>query len=183
MTRQGADMTIAQAFGIASLGGAALLAPVAASAQQTVESLGLTITTTPAVVSDYMFRGISQTRSGPAAQATIDVEHSSGLYVGTFVSNVGFPGTNLRQEVDANFGYRFILAGVKLDIGATYFGYPGYEATPGGFDWAWWDVNLRASYEIDPLKRVGQVSYAPDFSFKWDEARLARRVRRLPISA
>lgn len=149
---------------------ATLLTPAAASAQQSVESLGLTITTTPAAVTDYLFRGISQSRSGPAAQLTLDVEHSSGLYVGTFVSNVGFPGTNLRQELDFNAGYRFALGGVKLDVGVTYFGYPGYDAGPGGFEWAWWEANLRASYEIEPLKFLGQVSYSPNFNFESGEA-------------
>lgn len=163
-------MRIAHFLGAAVLGAAALLAPAAASAQQSIESLGLTVTTTPAAVTDYLFRGISQTRSGPAGQLTLDVEHGSGLYVGTFVSNVAFPGTNLRQEVDFNAGYRFALGGVKLDLGVTYFGYPGYDAGPGGRDWAWWEANLRASYEIEPLKLLAQVSYSPNFSFESGEA-------------
>ncbi len=117
-----------------------------------------------------MFRGIIQTRGGPAAQVTLDVEHSSGLYVGAFVSNVAFPDTNLRQELDFNAGYRFTLGGVKVDLGATYFGYPGYEAAPDGFDWAWWEVSLRASYEIDPLKIMAQVIYSPNFNLKSGEA-------------
>jgi uncharacterized protein (TIGR02001 family) len=163
-------MKIAYFFGSAALAAAALLVPAPVSAQQSLESLGVTVTTTPALLSDYVFRGISQTRGGPAAQLTLDVEHSSGLYVGAFVSNAAFPGTNLRQELDFNAGYRFAVGGVKLDLGATYFGYPGYEAAPDGFDWAWWEVSLRASYEIDPLKLVGQVSYAPNFNFESGEA-------------
>jgi uncharacterized protein (TIGR02001 family) len=163
-------MKIAHFLGSAVLAAAALLVPAPVSAQQSIESLGLTVTTTPALLSDYMFRGISQTRGGPAAQLTLDVEHGSGLYVGAFVSNVAFPGTNLRQELDFNAGYRFTVGGVKLDLGATYFGYPGYEAGPGGFEWAWWEANLRASYEIDPLKFVGLVAYSPNFNFESGEA-------------
>jgi uncharacterized protein (TIGR02001 family) len=149
--------------GAAMIAGA-LLSTKAAAAQQTIESLGLTVLTTPAIVTDYMFRGISQTRSGPAIQGTIDVEHSSGLYVGAFVSNATFRNTNVRQEVDANFGYRFAIGDLKLDIGGTYFGYPGYEAPTGGFDIAWWEATLRASYEIAPVKFLGQVAYSPNFS-------------------
>lgn len=157
-------MKIAAFLATTALTAGILLAPQAAKAQQTVESLGLTILTTPALVSDYMFRGISQTRSAPAIQGTIDIEHSSGLYVGAFVSNAQFRGTNIRQEVDGNFGYRFAIGDVKLDIGGTYFGYPGYEKPAGGFEAAWWEATIRASYEIDPLKLVGAVAYSPDFS-------------------
>jgi uncharacterized protein (TIGR02001 family) len=163
-------MKVAQFLGVVALAGAALLAPAAASAQQTVESAGLTITTTPAVVSDYLFRGISQTRGAPAAQASIDIEHSSGVYIGGFISNVAFPGSDIRQETDFVFGYRLALGGVKLDIGGTYFGYPGYDKPPGGFDWAWWEANLRASYEIDPLKLVGLVAWSPNFNFESGQA-------------
>ena len=163
-------MTAAHFLGAAALGAAALLNSAPVSAQQSIESLGLTVTTTPALLSDYVFRGISQTRGNPAVQLTLDVEHSSGLYVGAFVSNANFPGTNLRQELDFNFGYRFALGPVKLDLGATYFGFPGYDAPPGGFDWAWWEVSLRANYELDPLKFLAQVSYSPNFNFESGEA-------------
>ena len=141
-----------------------MLAPQAATAQQTIESLGLTVLTTPAVLSDYVFRGISQTRGGAAAQGTIDIEHESGFYIGAFISNAVFRGTNIRQEVDGNFGFRFAVGDLKLDIGGTYFGYPGYDRPTGGFNYAWWEATLRASYEIEPVKLLGQVAYSPNFS-------------------
>jgi len=144
--------------------GGMLLASQAATAQRTIESVGLTVTTTPAIVTDYMFRGISQTRSGPALQGTIDVEHTSGLYVGAFVSNATFRSTNVRQEVDGSFGYRFAVGDLKLDFGGTYFGYPGYEAPTGGFEVGWWEATIRASYEIAPVKFLGYVAYSPNFS-------------------
>jgi uncharacterized protein (TIGR02001 family) len=159
-------MKFAQILGVAAVAGSIALAPAAGSAQTTIDSLGLTVTVTPAVVSDYLFRGISQTRGGPAVQGTLDVEHSSGLYVGGFVSNATFVGTNLRQETDFNFGYRTAFGDLKLDIGGTYFGYPGYEKPPGSFDWAWWEVAVRASYQIDPVKLVGSISYSPNFNFE-----------------
>lgn len=158
-------MRPAQFLATAALACAALLMPAPSSAQQRIESLDLTVTTTPAVVSDYLFRGVSQTRGRPAVQATIDIEHGSGLYVGGFVSNVSFPGTDIRQEVDLNLGYRFALGGVKLDLGATYFWYPGYDR-PGDFDWSWYEITLRGSYEIAPVKLVGQIAYAPNFNYE-----------------
>jgi uncharacterized protein (TIGR02001 family) len=159
-------MKLAHSLGAALLCAADLLAPQAARAQQTVESLGLTVTTTPAVTTNYIFRGISQTRNRPAVQGTIDIEHESGVYVGAFASNANFAGTNIRQEVDGLFGYRFSVADMKLDIGATYFGYPGYDRPPGGFEAAWWEVNLRASYEVAPFKLVGLFAWSPNYNFE-----------------
>lgn len=112
-----------------------MLAPLAAQAQQTIESLGLTVTTTPAVVSDYNFRGLSQTRLRPAAQVTVDAENGSGVHVGAFVSNVAFMGTDARQEVDC-LGYRFAIGTLTFAASrAVFVGFAGTATavynTPG----------------------------------------------------
>src|SRR4051794_19407134 len=38
--------------------------------------------------SEYEYRGISQTSEKPALQLNLDYAHSSGFYLGTFVSNI-----------------------------------------------------------------------------------------------
>jgi uncharacterized protein (TIGR02001 family) len=78
-----------------------------AAAQQHIGALDLTAASTPTIATDYLFRGISQTRNRPVAQLTLDVAHDSGLYVGGFLSNVAFAGTDARQEVDLLADYRF----------------------------------------------------------------------------
>ncbi len=147
-----------------ALCGGLLLAPQAGNAQTAIDSLGLTVTTTPAITSDYLFRGLSQTRGRSAVQVTVDAEHSSGFYVGAFVSNVAFAGTNARQEIDYNAGYRFALGDLKLDIGATYYSYPGFSAPRGGFDINFYEFALRTSYEVAPVKFVGLAAWSPNFS-------------------
>jgi uncharacterized protein (TIGR02001 family) len=136
----------------------------AAQAQTTIESVGLTIATTPAATTDYVFRGLSQTRGRPAVQLTIDAEHSSGVYVGAFASNVTFPGTNARQELDLLAGYRFAVGDLKLDVGAIYYTYPGYDAPTGGYELNFLELALRASYEIAPVKLVGLAAFSPNFT-------------------
>jgi uncharacterized protein (TIGR02001 family) len=42
------------------------------------------------VVSNYMWRGMTQTRNGAAVQGGLDLTHSSGFYAGTWMSNVDF---------------------------------------------------------------------------------------------
>src|SRR4051812_49838336 len=78
--------------GVPSAAAPLILPMLPAAAQQQIESLGLTVTTTPAVSNDYLFRGISQTRNNWAFQGTLDVQHASGVYVGAFISNAKFVG-------------------------------------------------------------------------------------------
>ena len=101
----------AAALGFAALGA---LQAAPAAAQIELGQSGLTLTATPALATDYVFRGISQTRGRPAIQFTGDLAHGSGVYIGTFLSNVAFAGTDARQEIDALFGYRFALLTVLL---------------------------------------------------------------------
>jgi uncharacterized protein (TIGR02001 family) len=47
-----------------------------------------TLTGNVGFVSDYRFRGISQTFKEPALQGGFDYSHASGFYLGTWASNV-----------------------------------------------------------------------------------------------
>lgn len=79
------------------------------------------------LVSDYIFRGQSQTWGGPALQVSIEAAHSSGLYAGFFASNVSdhwLPGAAV--ETDLYGGYRTKVADTfGVDVGAVYYMYPG----------------------------------------------------------
>jgi uncharacterized protein (TIGR02001 family) len=108
----------------------ALLAPVIADAQtaDAKAAPASTLTGNFAVVSDYRFRGISQSYKLPAVQGGIDWNHSSGLYLGNWNSSVSgnsFPnGASI--EMDFYGGYKFAVAeGLTLDVGALYYYYPG----------------------------------------------------------
>jgi uncharacterized protein (TIGR02001 family) len=81
------------------------------------------------LVSDYRFRGISQTNRDPAVQGGFDLTHKSGLYVGTWASNVSQwanPGGSM--EIDFYGGYSTELPmGIGLDIGHIWYQYPGND--------------------------------------------------------
>ena len=59
------------------------------------------------VVSNYLWRGITQTDDKPAIQGGLDYSHSSGFYAGTWLSNVDFnlDENNPSAEVDLYLGY------------------------------------------------------------------------------
>ncbi len=76
-----------------------------------------------ALTTDYRFRGISQTNRDPAIQGGLDYAHESGLYIGTWASNVSF--TEGGTEIDAYAGWGTDLnENLALDLGVLYYAYP-----------------------------------------------------------
>ncbi len=150
----------------ASAAAALAVLPAAEAEAFDVPSLGLKVGVTPAIASDYLFRGISQTRNNWAYQGTLDIQHESGVYVGAFLSNAKFlanPYNDARQELDLLAGYRFELAGVSLDVGYIAYLYPGQDKAPGGQLNEFQEVGVRGSYTIDPVKLGLSFFYSPNF--------------------
>jgi uncharacterized protein (TIGR02001 family) len=136
-----------------------------AAAQIAIGQTGLTLGVTGTAASDYLFRGISQTRSRPAYQiSSAELTHTSGFYVGGFLSNVRFLGTDARQEVDLFGGYRFTAAGFNLDVGGIWYTYPGYDRRgPGQFGLNYAEAQFKAAREIGPVNLLAQVNVSPNF--------------------
>lgn len=81
-------------------------------------------------VTDYRYRGISQSRLRPAAQAGADLAHSSGFYVGTWASTIRWiedAGGDAKAEWDLYGGYKGELAGFGYDVGVLRYQYPGHD--------------------------------------------------------
>lgn len=111
---------------------ALFLAPTGANAQAPAPAAAPasphTLTGNLALVTDYRFRGISQTYKLPAVQGGIDYAHASGFYLGTWASNVSgnmYPnGAGL--EWDFYGGYKGSLSGdLGFDVGLLAYWYPG----------------------------------------------------------
>ncbi len=87
-----------------------------------------TVSGSATIASDYRFRGVSQSDQAMAVQGGITIAHESGLYVGTWASNLAGWGTfgGANMELDLIGGYRAKLAdGAMLDVGLTWYMYPG----------------------------------------------------------
>jgi uncharacterized protein (TIGR02001 family) len=143
-----------------ALGLGLLASPAAAQVEL---GSGFTATGTITGTTDYVFRNISQTRARPAVQGFAEVSHEIGLYVSAFASNVTFPNTNARQEIDVSGGYRRTIGSFTFDIGGTYYGYPGYSAQPGQVEIAFAEAILKLKYELDPVTFVGTAAWSPDY--------------------
>ncbi|MGH8688706.1 MAG: TorF family putative porin [Burkholderiales bacterium] len=93
---------------------------------------GSPVTGNMAIVSDYRFRGISQTFDQPAIQGGIDYTHSSGFYLGNWDSNVsGLTYNNGSMEMDFYGGFRFNAGPVGLDVGFLQYYYPNAKLANG----------------------------------------------------
>jgi uncharacterized protein (TIGR02001 family) len=80
-------------------------------------------------VSEYRYRGITQSRLKPALQGGIDYAAPSGFYIGTWASTIKWikdAGGDADVEVDLYGGYKAEVAkGLTLDVGGLYYLYPG----------------------------------------------------------
>lgn len=91
------------------------------------------------VTSDYVFRGISQSRNKPAFSAGVDYSHApSGFYAGAWASTISwindatnkttYPNANTPYELDLYAGVKGAITGdLTYDAGAIYYYYPGHK--------------------------------------------------------
>src|SRR5262245_39114413 len=132
-------MTLGEAvrrLALAGVLGGAMLYGAAANAADTGFKLGEglgTISPTVDFTTNYVFRGISQTRREPAVQGTLEYPNEIGPvtpYIGTFMSNVKFPNTAGRDNLDIKIeqdlygGLRWETYGLNWDIGYIRYRYP-----------------------------------------------------------
>ncbi|PZQ24690.1 MAG: hypothetical protein DI569_00465 [Sphingopyxis macrogoltabida] len=125
-----------------------------AHAQEAEDSDGITISGSATVVSDYRFRGFSQSNEEAAIQGGFSIGHDSGLYVGTWGSSIGFAnGTEI--DVFAGFSTE-VTPGLTADIGATLYLYPG-----GGGDTSVIEPYFSLSGDVGPASLKAGVAWAP----------------------
>ena len=93
-----------------------------------------TITGNVGLYSQYIFRGLAQTNKEPALQGGFDYAHASGLYAGTWASNIsrlrdgGAYRAGGSLEWDFYGGYKPTFGDFVFDIGTLYYWYPGDPA-------------------------------------------------------
>lgn len=128
--------------------------PSLALAQDSANSLSGNIS----FASQYIFRGIKQTDGKPALQGGFDYAHASGLYAGTWGSNVSWLAdsgayTSSSLEWDFYGGYKGSVGDFGYDVGLLYYAYPGRR--------------LPGVTRADTLEGYGAVSW------KWLMAKLS----------
>jgi len=111
-----------------------------------------------AIVSDYRYRGVSQTRLKPALQGGADYTNNpTGLYAGTWLSTIKWTkdaGGDGDVEWDLYAGKRGeIVKDLAYDVGGLYYFYPSNGLHPSA----------------NTFELYGQLSYGP-FSIKYSQS-------------
>ncbi|WP_298464351.1 TorF family putative porin [uncultured Erythrobacter sp.] len=123
---------------------------------------GITFSGNIAFTTEYRFRGVDLSGGDFAVQGGFDLGHSSGLYVGTWASNldedtVGFGST----ELDIYGGWSGDLTdGLSGDVGVIYYIYPNAPTAAGPTDYIEFYASVSAS--IGPVSVTPGIAYAPD---------------------
>lgn len=102
----------------------------AALAQDKAAEPDYTLSYNVGAVTDYRYRGISQSRLNPALQGGIDYARKSGFYVGTWASTIKWikdAGGDAPVELDLYGGYKFGVGGFGADVGVLRYQYPGHD--------------------------------------------------------
>ena len=111
--------------------------------------------------SQYIFRGLTQTNRDPALQGNFDINHSSGLYLGAWASNVSWPrdttagstpyssGGSLEIDIYGGFKTDLGKSGFGIDLGALQYYYPGKENP----------ANLGGNPKLNTTELYGAINY------------------------
>ena len=149
-------LILASAIASAFAGQVAYAADAAPAPAATPEHV---VTYNMGVTTDYVFRGISQSRNGPAVSGGVDYSHSpTGLYLGAWTSTIKWVNdsdtksvtarSNTPMEVDVYGGIKGdIGGGLSYDAGGIYYYYPGHK--------------LGSAPDANTFEVYGKLAYGP----------------------
>lgn len=148
-------------IGLSALALAAAASPAFADAPAATPMF--TLTGSAALVSDYRFRGISQSGKRIAPQASATLTHSSGAYISFWSSAIDdYVAAGADAELDLIAGYSTTISGVTLDGGLLYYVYPSALKTVntdfieiyGSAKSAFGPVTLKGGFAYDPKQKA-----------------------------
>jgi uncharacterized protein (TIGR02001 family) len=126
------------------------------------------------VMSDYNFRGVSQSNRGPSGGAYFEPQFNTGFgtwYAGLAAYAIEWPSsivppygfTDPSAEVDIYGGWRNTWGAFSLDLGVIYYLYP--KEIFNGFtnDSDFVEFYAKAAYALNPALTIGgNIFYTPD---------------------
>jgi uncharacterized protein (TIGR02001 family) len=120
----------------------------------------ITVSGNVALVSDYRFRGISLSAGDIAVQGSININHASGFYVGTWASSLEDTPAYGHTEVDLYAGWTGeVASGLTLDAGLLYYVYPNGKVG---------DANLFEPY-ASLTAALGPATAKVGVNYAWDQ--------------
>jgi uncharacterized protein (TIGR02001 family) len=135
------------------------------------------------VVSDYLFRGVTQSNHKPSFSAYIEPRYNVNanlqLYAGIAYNSIRF-ANDAKSEIDFYGGIRPTLGKLALDVGFWYYYYPSGNCYSGGAfagcplalangnfikaDVSFWEIYFKPTYNFsDSFAVGGNLFYTPNF--------------------
>ena len=162
--------TFVLALAAAAILPAALIATPAVA--QDAPASPITVNGGATLVSDYRFRGISQTDKRFAVQGTLTVSHESGLYGTVWGSSIDdYVASGADQEIDFIVGYKKTIGGTTIDGGVLYYYYPGSGGANTDFVEPYLAADLSTAIPSTPLTLSAHFghSFGPSYLTIGDE--------------
>lgn len=148
--------------GTRSLLGLALALSATPAFAQDADTPAVTVSGSVAVVTDYRFRGISQTDKDFAVQAGLTVSHESGAYVGLWGSSIDdYIAAGGDQEIDLIAGFKKTMGGTTVDVGGIYYYYPGSSKIVPGTNSDFLELYGSVAQTVGPVTAKLAANYAP----------------------
>jgi uncharacterized protein (TIGR02001 family) len=144
---------------------------------------GVSVSANVGIFSKYRWRGLDQSAREPAIQGGFDLAHTSGLYIGTWMSNVDFAGNadSVSSELDFYGGFGFELpSGVGVDLNFTQFTYPG-GLDSLNYDFQEWGIGLSKDFGAAALS--AGFNFSEEFYGKSGDAQYIQGGLDIPLPA
>lgn len=114
------------------------------------------------VVSDYVWRGVSQTDNHAAVQGGVDAKHESGLYAGAWASTVDFDDVDVELDLYAGFALK-TRGGWGWDIGVIGYRYDesryNFEEAYVGLTYAYLSGKIWHDWDNDDTYTEGNAEF------------------------
>ena len=120
-------------------------------------------------VTDYRFRGISQSNKNPAVQGYAELQVADWFYAGVWGSSVDFPErrglTDPAMEIDFYAGLRHSWDAFSIDVGGLYYYYPGEQKQfPGQRQIDYWELYAKPGFSFGDFGSItGNIYWTSDF--------------------
>jgi len=126
------------------------------------------------LASNYIWRGVTQTRDQAAISGGLDYASDIGFYAGTWASNVDYGDDDKGYEIDLYGGFAGEVSDFRYDIGTIYYAYPAQDdlnfvevLVRGGYG----PVGAGVYYTVDKqadVDKENDLYYNLDLSFDLD---------------
>jgi len=118
-------------------------------------------------LTDYYWRGVSQTKGNPALQGILRLDHESGLYAQAFASNIDLEISS-SLELDYYIGYNYLLNDYsKINIQYLDVNYPGADKSLPNVNFEEYSFSIINNQILKSNDELNfSIYYSPEYSMQ-----------------